>query len=142
MALFALTASLATAVLWACKSMPAGLASAILVATLGGGFWYAGWIGRGSRRLKAVCWLQDGRWLLMDEANRVVAAKLHADTRVFARCVWLHWAGADPARDGRLRRSLLLAAGDIADSELRRLLVRLRIEGPAALAAAPGASAL
>lgn len=81
----------------------------------------AGWLG-GADRIQRVTWSSDGRWQLTDARGRVLEGTLRADTRVASRLVWLRW-------NTSWTRSMLLVSGDIDMTELRRLIVRLRIEG-------------
>lgn len=90
------------------------------------GFWRAGWVAA-DHRIVALSWLTDGRWLLTDRRGRTVEGRLRPESRVGCRAVWLHWDVT--GRSDFRRQSLLLAGGDIPDSDLRRLMVRLRIEG-------------
>jgi hypothetical protein len=87
---------------------------------LGYGLWRARWFG--VRRLSRIAWLADGRWELVDASGQVLEASLRGDTRVGSHYVWLRW-NADVAR------SMLLFRGDLTEVELRRLIVRLRIQG-------------
>jgi hypothetical protein len=89
------------------------------------GLWRQGWLG-GERRLTSVSWLPDGRWLLADAGHASAPADLRADSRVGSRWLWLRWNADCPHRPRR--RSLLLVRGDIPNPDLRRLVVRLRLE--------------
>jgi hypothetical protein len=85
------------------------------------GFNRAGWLGD-RERIEHVVWSSDGRWLLTDACGRQVEATLRDDTRVGNRSVWLRW-------NANRTRSKLLISGDLQAAELRRLIVRLRIQG-------------
>ena len=88
------------------------------------GFRRAGWAG-GPRRIIRVNWRAEnagGQWFLTDARGREFAAELRPDTRVAAGCVWLRW-------NAEGIRSMLLIRGDVATLELRRLGLRLRLEG-------------
>jgi hypothetical protein len=89
------------------------------------------------RRLTTIAWLADGRWRLVEEDGRVVEAVLRADSRISSHCVWLRW-NAD------IVRSMLLFRGDLTEADLRRLIVKLRIEGarPAADPSEPASAGL
>jgi hypothetical protein len=89
------------------------------------GLWWHGWLG-GVRRLTAVSWLSDGRWLLT-EVGRTLPATLSPHVRVGSRWLWLRWH-VDAGSPGPRRRSMLLVQGDIASRDLRRLGVRLRLD--------------
>ena len=82
-----------------------------------------GWLG--ARRIVGVTWLSDGRWQVVDRRGVTTEARLRNDSRVGSHWVWLRWDTPDRWN----QRSLLLAAGDIPTSDLRRLLMRLRIVG-------------
>ena len=94
-----------------------GLLSAGVVAA---GFYQAGWWS-GPHRIQRVIWDADGYWLLLDASGRTREVQLAADTRTGPGCVWLRWQTAAP-------RSLLLLPCDASADELRRLVVRLRID--------------
>ena len=89
------------------------------------GLWSQGWLG-GERRLVRVCWLADGRWLLADGRDSRQAAQLLPDSRIGNRWLWLRWQTESDERPRR--RSMLLLAGDVSPSDLRRLIVRLRLQ--------------
>jgi hypothetical protein len=76
----------------------------------------------GPRRLVRIAWLADGRWELAEGTSAPFEATLRADTRVGSHYVWLRW-------DTDIVRSMLLFHGDLTEADLRRLIVRLRIEG-------------
>lgn len=99
------------------------------------GFRRAGWVSA-DHRIVGVSWLPESGWRLTDRCNRTIEGVLRSDSRVGGRCVWLRWD-----TDGLPfnRKSMLLTAGDIPERDLRRLVVRLRIEGPAHDAAGPQA---
>lgn len=100
------------------------------------GFRRAGWLA-GERRIVRVSWRAEGQWLLTDARGGDYEAVLQAGTRVTTGLVWLRWktqaAGVDVGamRAGREggTRSMLLTLGDIPQSQLRRLGVRLRLAG-------------
>ena len=98
----------------------AGLAAltALVVAT---GLARAGWLG-GRDRIERIVWSSDGSWLLADAQGRSFEGTLRDDSRVGNHLVWLRW-------NASRTRSMLLVSGDIATAELRRLVVRLRLEG-------------
>jgi hypothetical protein len=102
------------------------VASIASVALLGAGLVRAGWL-PSRRRLAGFVWHADGRWLLTDVCNKTFEGRLSADARVSERCVWLRWQ-VGSQRSGS-QRTMLLARGDIAESELRKLIARLGIEG-------------
>lgn len=101
--------------------------TAASISLAGAGFRRAGWTIRGDRRIVAVTWLADGRWLLTDRRGRIAEGVLRSDSRVGRHLVWLCWDMQGGRHPGR--RSMLLAGSDVSDDELRRLSVRLRIDG-------------
>jgi hypothetical protein len=105
------------AVSW--TNLPAGAAT---LAAIGFGLWRAGWIGS-RHRIVGLRWLADGRWLLADSRGNAFSGELSAGTRLARNACWLHWTTS-----GDRSRTMLLARGDLSDSELRALAVRLRIE--------------
>jgi hypothetical protein len=96
------------------------------------GFWRACWWG--TRRLDRIAWLPDGRWLLSERGGQSLEGRLRGDSRVGASYLWLRW-------DADIVRSMLLFHGDLTEPELRRLIVRCRIQGLQSLAySSPSAS--
>lgn len=116
-------------------SMLCALAATLLI---GSGLRRAGWL-RPEGGIAAMSWLADGRWLLTDRRGRAVEGVLRSESRVGRRGVWLRWdvSTHESGRPGVARRSLLLAGGDMPANELRRLIVRLRLEGAGNLPARP-----
>jgi hypothetical protein len=92
---------------------------------LGWGFRRAGWLG-GDQRVANVSWAPDGTWVLTDRAGRRAEAVLESETRVTRRMLWLRWRGENAARGSR---AILLTSADLPAQDLRRLIVRLRIDG-------------
>lgn len=100
------------------------LLSASAAIGLSYGFRQAGWLA-GPRRLVRITWLGDRRWFLTDARGLRREATLLPDTRRGPGCVWLRWRLVD-APDVH---SMLLVRTDLATHELRRLLVRLFVDG-------------
>jgi hypothetical protein len=105
------------------------LVSVLAAAVTAGGFWKAGWLGW-RPRLRRIAWQVDGGWLLTDFSGATRHAELRGDSRLGAGCAWLRWdmqpgAGSVWARTC----TLLLVPGDVSAPDLRRLQVRLRIDG-------------
>jgi hypothetical protein len=113
---------------WAAAS--AGL---LIALAMSGGFYRAGWLA-GPERIARVVWSGEGFWVLLDSAGRAREAHLVADTRIGPGCVWLHWRAPDSY-------SMLLMPGNLPSEQLRRLLVRLRIDRQEA-AALPSVAAI
>jgi hypothetical protein len=86
----------------------------------------AGWLGRGQRIIEAT-WHADGHWTLWREGQPPIDAVLLGGSRVAPNCVWLHWRTED--RPWQRLRSMLLTSPDLPRGELRRLVVRLRLQG-------------
>lgn len=113
--------SLAIPVLAMC-SAAAGLVTAY-------GFWRAGWLAT-AHRVARVVWLFDGRWFLTDTRDQRWEATLRSDSRRGPCFVWLCWQGQlRTVFQQPVRHTMLLCQGDLPPGELRRLLVRLRING-------------
>jgi hypothetical protein len=87
--------------------------------SVGFGFRTIGWIG-GPRRLARIVCQADGHWLLCDADGRTSEAMLSGASRITPFAMWLAWTG-------RAGRPLLLLPGDVAASDFRRLVVRLRL---------------
>jgi hypothetical protein len=98
------------------------------------GFRRAGWIG-GSRRIGRVSWQADGQWLLVDARGKEFEAVLRPDTRVAAGFIWLRWNAEGV-------RSMLLTKGDVPVGQLRRLGLRLRLDGSGSFRRTPRAPAM
>lgn len=110
----------------ALQPLAAAALSALCVCIVAAGLHRAGWTRRAGHRLSRVSWLADGRWLLTDESNRTMQCLLVcSDARVVSRGVWLRWRPVG----GSLQASpsLLLGPHDLAQTPLRRLIVRLRL---------------
>lgn len=101
----------------------AGAAAVVLL-----GLWRQGWLG-GEHRLTTLSWLPDGRWLLADARHPSMPADLLGGSRVGSRWLWLRWNVTDSRRS--YCRSMLLVHGDIPALDLRRLVVRLRLQSHA-----------
>ena len=84
------------------------------------------WFG-GPRRIVQVAWLADGRWLAVQANGATSKCELCLNSRIGSRALWL-----------RLRRieapagtfSLLLSRSQDSNDQLRRLIVRLRLDVP------------
>lgn len=132
----ALGIGLAAAVPWL---LGARWESLLLAGVAAGGCWWgfrrAGWL-EGERRISRVSWQAEGHWLLTDAQGRECTAVLQADTRVACGLIWLRWNTQAGINGGAVRagkrggtHSMLLTSGDIPQSQLRRLGVRLRLSG-------------
>ena len=102
----------------------AGVA-AVLAAAMG--FRLAGWLG-GRTSIARLSWIPEGRWFLTDRAGAQLEASLGAGTRVGPGLVWLQWRVLTARFP--LVRTMLLTDRDLPAQDLRRLVVRLRIDGP------------
>lgn len=100
------------------------LASIAIGALLIRAFVRAGWLGH-ANRIQAIVWGTDGRWVLTDARGRRFDAALDDASRVWPQIAWLRWR----SDEGLFRpRSMLLTRLDLAPSDLRRLVVRLRLD--------------
>jgi hypothetical protein len=98
------------------------------------GFRRLGWLGAKNRLIR-LAWRADGSWLLTDGSHRAVETRLRGDARVGRNWVWLRWDTTAPTL---LRlRTMLLTRADLGAPELRRLIVRLRLEGDGRHSPAP-----
>jgi hypothetical protein len=112
--------------------------SALLGSCVYVGLHKAGWLAT-AQRVARLAWLSDGRWMISDDAGRSVECELHPSTRVSAHAVWLCLRSSEaPHR----RFSLLLSRVDHAGGDLRRLMVRLQLDGAKSLASGRAAVAL
>jgi hypothetical protein len=100
--------------------------AACCVGVLAWGCYRAGWLGA-RHRIVAATWHADSRWTLSIGFAQPVDAVLLGDSRVTPGCVWLRWR--TPERPWPRLRSMLLIASDLPSGELRRLGIRLRLEG-------------
>lgn len=96
-----------------------GIAALLALGGVLGLFYQLGWLS-GRRRLDRIVCQSDGRWLLCEAGGRTYECKLSGSSRITTHLAWLRW-------EGRPTRPLLLILGDVADSEFRRLIVRLRL---------------
>jgi hypothetical protein len=125
----ACTLALALGSPWVLTSLtPAVALSAGIVAFLGLalGFRFAGWLG-GAGSIEALSWISDGRWFLVSRAGLQIEAVLEAGTRVGPGLVWLRWRPLNP--EFPFVRTMVLTDRDLPAQTLRRLVVRLRIDG-------------
>ncbi|MGH8177119.1 MAG: hypothetical protein ACREV5_12735 [Steroidobacter sp.] len=90
------------------------------------GFGRCGWL-PGRRRIETVSWVADNRWILTDGSGSTSEATLGPGSRVGRRMIWLQWRPMGAVLGHT--HSILLTAFDIPEQDLRRLGVRLRIEG-------------
>ena len=102
--------------------------SAFAAALAAWGLRRAGWLG-GPQGLTFVQWTSQGDWILTSRSGEERRAQLQRTSRVASFAVWLRWRKAP--------RALLLTSFDLPADDLRRLIVRLRMEGPGANGAHP-----
>lgn len=88
------------------------------------GFVRAGWLGS-ANRIQTVVWEADGRWVLTDARGRHFDAALDDASRVWPQTIWLRWRTTEGLFS---RRSMLLTRLDLTHSDVRRLVVRLRLD--------------
>lgn len=133
-------AALALAALtpWMLASRPSSAlfaTAAVSVCLVYVGLRRAGWL-VAPNRIVRVAWLADGRWRLTTRRGETLECELRHDSRVTPSCVWLRFRCVQAPR--RVF-TLLLARSDGAAEELRRLIVRLRIDGPGLVSATASA---
>lgn len=87
----------------------------------------------GAQGLTRASWACDGHWWLTHAGQAAVPARLRSDSRVFSAWLWLKWDTPQGPR-----QTLLLRQG-LQAGMVRRLAVRLRLQG---LAPAPEAGAV
>lgn len=95
----------------------------VIVAAL---LYRAGWLGRG-QRLTGATWHADGRWTVIRDGRPPLDAELLGDSRIAAQGVWLRWRTRE--KPWPRCRSMLITASDLPPGQLRRLVVRLRLQG-------------
>lgn len=89
------------------------------------GLFHCGWL-EGARRVAQVAWLADGRWFITTSDGRSMECELDLTSRVGAMAIWLRLRTCElPVR----RYSLLLTRADDCAEDVRRLGIRLRLEG-------------
>lgn len=125
--------AVAAALLPSFTAMQVALFYTCATAVVLSGLWRQGWLG-GARRLTGLSWLADGQWLLTDARHAAMPAELLGGSRVGSRWVWLRLRADDSQRPHR--RAMLLLHSDLAAADLRRLVVRLRLQSAAQI---PGA---
>lgn len=103
----------------------------VMVGFFAGGVLYLGfanaqWLAP-ARSIARLSWLADGRWLAQDAAGTVWECELRSSSRAFAKAAWLC---LEPSDASRKPFYLLLTSGGLRHpGELRRLIVRLRLDG-------------
>lgn len=80
-----------------------------------------------AQQIARVSWLTDGRWLVEQSAGAIRECELGHGSRVFAHAAWLR---LDPSAPSRKPFHLLVTSFGLRHpSELRRLILRLRLDG-------------
>jgi hypothetical protein len=105
----------------------AGVACGVLAAGLVySGFASTHWLAP-AHQIARVSWLSDGRWVVEESTGTVRECELRRGSRVFAHAAWLC---LNPSGSSRKPFHLLLTSFGLRHpSELRRLIVRLRLDG-------------
>ena len=105
----------------------AGVACSVLAAGLiYSGFASTHWLAP-AHQIARVSWLADGRWVVEEFTGTVTECELRRGSRVFAHAAWLC---LDPSDASRKPLHLLLTSFGLRHpSELRRLILRLRLDG-------------
>ena len=90
------------------------------------GFASTHWLAR-AHQIVRVSWLADGSWLVEESTGTVRECELRRGSRVFAHAAWLC---LDTSGSSRKPLHLLLTSFGLRHpSELRRLILRLRVDG-------------
>jgi hypothetical protein len=84
------------------------------------------WLG-GARRIVQLAWLADGRWRVVQANGATVECELCLNSRIGPRAVWLQLR---PVTRRSRPFSLLLSRVHDPSDQLRRLVVRLRLDVP------------
>ncbi|MFL6616992.1 MAG: hypothetical protein ACJ8MH_00235 [Povalibacter sp.] len=106
--------------------------SLALFAVCGMGFRRADWFG--SRKLARITWQPDGCWVLTDARGENYKAVLSPSSRMSPFALWLRWSLVEETAPSEKRAftrrgpTLLLGRTDLAVTDFRRLLVRLRMD--------------
>ncbi len=106
----------------------AGLLSALVLL----GLRTCGWFG-GPRRIVQLAWLTDGRWIARRANGDCAECDLCLNSRVGRQALWLRLRPVDPPAQVF---SVLLSRAHESNDQLRRLIVRLRLDVPRSGAAA------
>lgn len=119
------------------SALPFEIHSIVLGVLLASVFVLAGlracrWLG-GPRRIVQLAWLADGRWRALQANGVTEECELCLNSRIGSRMLWLRLRPiAAPSRSF----SLLLSRAHDPSDQLRRLVVRLRLDVPRSGAAA------
>jgi hypothetical protein len=98
------------------------LAAALIYSGFAGTHWLAP-----AHQIARVSWLADGRWVVEESTGAVSECELGRGSRVFAHAAWLC---LEPSGSSRKPLHLLLTSFGLRHpSELRRLILRLRLDG-------------
>jgi hypothetical protein len=89
------------------------------------GVYNAGWLAV-PHAVVRLAWLADGRWIVSECSGATAECELNPSSRVVSGAVWLKLQSAQqPDR----KYTLLLTRADSNRADLRRLIVRLQLEG-------------
>jgi hypothetical protein len=102
--------------------LAAVLLSALVVVSLRA----CGWLG-GPHCVVHVAWLADGRWIAVQASGATAECELCLNSRIGARALWLRLR---PIGASARTFSLLLSRAHDPDDQVRRLIVRLRLDVP------------
>jgi hypothetical protein len=118
--------------LFAAPLLLQGMGSIVLGCLTYAGVRRSGWV-PGPHRIARIAWLTDARWELTTSSGERRYCELHPSTRVGSYAIWLRLRSAEPARRDHC---FLLTRTDASADAVRRLSVRLRLEGAKNLAPA------
>jgi hypothetical protein len=80
-----------------------------------------------AQQIARVSWLADGRWVVEESSGTIMECELRRGSRVFAHAAWLC---LEPSKCSHKALHVLLTSfGLHHPSELRRLILRLRLDG-------------
>lgn len=111
--------------LFAAPLLLQGMGSILLACLTYAGLRHSGWV-PGPHRVARIAWRTDARWELTTSSGEKRYCELHPSTRVGAYAIWLRLCSSEPTRRDYC---VLLARTDTSADAVRRLSVRLRLEG-------------
>ena len=110
--------------------MTGALCGVLAAALIYSGFASTHWLVP-AHQIARVSWLADGRWLVEESTGTIMECELRRGSRVFAHAAWLCLDPSDASR--KPFHLLLTSLGLRHPSELRQLILRLRLDGARSL---------